>query len=94
MATALVLGVEAPVSLTTSVVQISGVSAAKKLLIYESDVAVYVVVSSSATDGGALPASGRPKFATTALPIEYDISPFGFVGLAGASAGTCRVEFR
>lgn len=65
----------------------------RTLVIYESDVDLYVVTSGAA-DGGALPATGRVPFASTALPVEYDVGAAGFVGLAGAGAGTCWVEVR
>lgn len=95
MAQAVTPNVELPVTLATTVTQLTCASGPfRKLVIYESDVDVYVVVLGSATDGGALPATGRPKFSSSALPIEYDVSPFGFVGLAGSSAGTCRIEVR
>lgn len=87
---------ERSITLATTVTQLTGFGSPppKRILITESDVAVYVVTLSTTTDGGALPSTGRVKFATTALPIEYDVSPFGFLGLAGESAGTCRVELR
>lgn len=94
MAQAVTPGVELPVTLATTVTQLTSASGMRKLVIYESDVDVYVVVKSGTADGDALPSTGRPKFSSSALPIEYDVSPFGFVGLAGASAGTCRIEVR
>jgi hypothetical protein len=95
VAQAVTPNVELPVTLATTVTQLTCASGTmRKLVIYESDVDVYVVTLSGTADGGALPSTGRPKFAASALPIEYDVSPFGFVGLAGVSAGTCRIEVR
>jgi hypothetical protein len=88
------INVEAPVTLGTTVSQLSGISGAKSLILWESDVDVYVVLSPSATDGGALPSTGRPLISTSVMPFEIDISPYGFVGVAAASAGTARVEAR
>lgn len=96
MATTVARNAEQSVTLATTVTQLTGISmpAPKKLIVYESDVDVYVVTLSTATDGGALPSTGRAKFAASKLPIEYDVSPFGFVGLAGSASGTCRIEVR
>ena len=65
----------------------------RTVVIYESDVDLYVVTH-NATDGAALPATGRVPFAAAALPVEYDIGEAAFVGLAGTGAGACWVEVR
>lgn len=93
MAATISQGVEAAVTLATTVTRLTITGPAKTIVIYESDVDVYIVTAGTA-DGGALPSTGRPKFLSTALPIEYDISPFGPIGLAGSASGTCRIEVR
>jgi hypothetical protein len=93
MAKAIALGVEDSVTLATTVTRLTMTAQAKKLLLVKSDVNVYLVTSDVA-DGAALPSTGRIEFASTALPKEVDISPYGQVGLAGVSAGTCRVLAR
>jgi hypothetical protein len=93
----LVPGIEESVTLATSVTQLtvpSGQGPMRSIVVWESTVDVYVVVSPTATDGGALPDSGRPKLSSSSLPIEYDVSHARFVGVAGASSGTARVEVR
>lgn len=96
VAQAVEMGVELAVTLATTVTQLTGslVPFARSILVLESDVDVYVVTLKGTADGGALPSTGRKKFATTALPIEVSLVGAGFVGLAGSSAGTCRVELR
>jgi hypothetical protein len=92
VATPLSMGVEGPVSLLTTVNELTGISTAKWLVIWESDVELYVVTGSS--DGASLPSTGRRKVPTAILPFAIEIGGYGFVGLAGASAGTARVEAR
>jgi hypothetical protein len=92
VATALSLGVEAPVTLATTVGELTGIGSAKWLVIWESDVDLYVVTGSS--DNAALPSTGRRKVPTSILPFAIEIGGYGFVGLAGSSAGTARVEAR
>lgn len=96
MAQAVDIGVELAVTLATTVTKLTGskVPFARSILILESDVDVYVVTSKSATDGGALPSSGRKKFSSSALPLEVSVVGAGFLGLAGSAAGTCRIELR
>lgn len=92
MATALEMGVEGPVTLAATVTELTGISGANWLLIWESDVDLYIVTGSS--DGAALPSTGRRLIPTTILPFAYDIGSYGFIGLAGDGAGTARVEAR
>lgn len=93
MAVAATKNAEQAVSLATTVTRITGTGQCKTLLLYESDVDVYVVTSDVA-DGAALPSAGRVKFTAAKLPVEFNIAPYGYIGLAGASAGTVRCEFR
>lgn len=96
MATTITRNLEQAVTLATTVTQLTGFGSPppRTLLVSESDVDVYVVVKPGTADGDALPSTGRVKFKTTDMPITYDVSPYGFIGLAGSAAGTCRVELR
>ena len=94
MAKSLTRCVPDDVTLATSMIELTIERPASSLVIYESDVAVYVVTQGA--DGGALPATAyRPLGTVTAgQPVEIDISPYGIVLLAGSGAGTARVEVR
>jgi len=94
MATTLTPGVEAPVTLATTVELLTVPSSVRTLVIWESDVGVYVVTG--AADAAALPSTGRRHVGTVTAgsPIEIDISAYGAVGLAGTGSGTARVEVR
>lgn len=94
MAVAGTIGVEQPITLATTVTLVTGVGAARKLLILESDQDVYLVTLKGTADGGALPSTGRLLFDAAILPVEVDIAGYGLIGFAGALAGTARVEFR
>lgn len=96
MAQAVDIGVELAVTLATTVTKLTGskVPFAKTLVLMESDVDVYVVTSKAASDGGALPSSGRKKIEAADMPMPVDITGAGFIGVAGTSAGTCRLELR
>lgn len=96
MASTMTRNVAKDVTLATTVTQLTGFGSPppKTIIISKSDVAVYLVTLSTVTDGGALPATGYHEFATTSLPITFDVSPYGFIGLAAASSGTARVELR
>ena len=93
MAVAATPGEEQPITLATTVTQITGTSSCRRLIIYETTVDLYLVTKAVA-DGAALPSTGRPKVClSTERLIEIDISGRGFIGLAGTGAGTARVEF-
>lgn len=96
MAQAVEIGVELPVTLATTVTKLTGskVPFARSLLLLSSDVGVYVVTNKSAADGGALPDTGRKLIAADDMPIEISLVGVGFIGVAGESAGECRLELR
>lgn len=94
MPQAVSLGAEGSLSLATTVTLLTGLGPAKVIELLTCDVDVYVVTSPTATDGGALPASGRTLFSASVLPAVYDIAQFGTVGLAGSASGTLRYMVR
>lgn len=64
---------------------------AQWLILWECSVDVYIVTVSggtAATNGRLVPA------ASIVGGYPFDISCYGFVGLAGSAAGTCSVEIR
>lgn len=95
MATACVLGVEQAVTLATTVTLITGIGRARRLIIYDTDVDLYLVTLTGTADGAALPSTGREMVkSTSGFPVELDIQGYGTIGLAGASSGTARVKFQ
>lgn len=97
MATALTRGFEGPVSLDGANVEqltLASGGTPRTLIVWEATADVRIVVHPTATDGGALPSTGRGLVPTGSMPFEYDVSPFGFVGLYAATAATARVELR
>jgi hypothetical protein len=97
MAVAMIKGVEAPVTLATTVKQFTGVTGAQTIVLWGSDVDVYVVATALVgliADGGALPAVDRRLVPADLMPAEVDVSGKIFVGVAGASAGTLRCELK
>ncbi len=87
------LNTEQPVTLATTCTRINGVGQARWLVLYESDVDVYVVTAEVA-DGAALPSTGRAKIEAANMPQEINIAAYGYLSLAGSGAGTVRAEFR
>lgn len=97
MATTVPLGVITDVTLgaAEAVETITGAGSADWLILWPIDggqvVDVYVITKS----GGTANADGRFVAATTIDGgWQFDISPFGFLGLAGSAAGSVRVELR
>lgn len=98
MATTVPLGDITDVTLAGSlaVEQISNASSARWLILWPPVsggqlVDVYIVTKAGATvaDEGRL-----VQKASIDTGFQFDISPFGFLGLAGSAAGTVRVELR
>jgi len=97
MAQKAMLGVEGPITLATTVTQLVVVNtseAPKTIVLWESDVDVYVVATSLAgvADGGTLPDLDRRKVPAAVMPAEVSIAGKRFIGLAGEDAGTARFE--
>lgn len=99
MATALVLGEIEDVTLgaASAVEQLTGIAQAKWLILYppaSGDQLVDVAIVTRS--GGSVAADGRwvPKETIDLGGYPFDISPYGFVGLAGSAAGSVRVEVR
>ena len=94
MSKELLLGVEDAVTLGSTINRITGdaVKYGSTLLIFESDVGVYVVAGDDA-DGAALPSTGRELYASSVMPVEIDLSSFGGqLALAGDASGSCRAK--
>lgn len=71
--------------------QLTGLGAAEWLILWESDVEVHIVTKS----GGTADADGRPvPVASITGGYSIRIRDYGFVGLAGETAGTVRIEVR
>lgn len=93
MATTIPSGVPTDVTLAaaSAVETLTLPAGAKWLILWACTVDVSIVTVA----GGTATANGRlVPTASIAGGYPIDISPFGFVGLAGASAATCRVEVR
>ncbi len=90
---AVAIGVPVDITLAAAraVTTLTGLQQARYLILWTSDVAVDIVTSSAGTavaDGRNVPV------ASMVGGYVIDISCYGFIGLAGATAGTVRVEAR
>ena len=93
MATAVPLNTVTDVTLgaAEAVEQLTLGVGARWLILWESDVDVSIVTVSDGTaadDGRLVPAAAMDG------GWQLDIAGYGFIGLAGSGAGTCRVEIR
>lgn len=66
----------------------------RTLVVYSSTTGVYIVTG--VADGAALPTEGRRDIGTVTAgsPLEFDITPYDTILLAGAASGTARIEIR
>lgn len=97
-------GQQRAVTLAATVTQLSGFAypagphhgskMARTLVVWESDVDVYVVTGS--VDGATLPSVGARLIGTVikGSPVEIAIDPSKFLGIAGSGVGTASCEVR
>jgi hypothetical protein len=93
----LTMGVEQVVALLTTVQRVEGVDGANWLELFDEcdPTYVYIVTDPSAVNGEtALPSTGRARYPKALFPGAVYIAGGGKIGLAGSSAGNCRVRFR
>lgn len=93
MAVAATPNAQQTVTLATTVTRLTGTGQVRTLVLLSCDVDFYVVTGDVA-DGASLPGAGRYPFTASKLPITLDVAPYGYIGVAGASAGSLVMEAR